>query len=92
MPRSLTLVWDQVFPELLLALVLQAAEPQTSALERGSRKCSVHNKTIALGSVQGMFYDRWLLIVVVGSGVVLLLSGTIVRRLTFQSVFTSLLL
>lgn len=49
MPRSLTLVWDQVFPLLLLALVLQAAEPQTSALERGSRNYTGQNKTIALG-------------------------------------------
>lgn len=31
-----------------------------------------------------MFYDRWLLIVVVGSGVVLLLSRAVVRHLTVQ--------
>lgn len=49
MPRSLTLVWNKVFPVLLLLLVLQAAEPQTSALERGSINCTMQNKTIALG-------------------------------------------
>lgn len=41
---------------------------------------------------QNMFDDRWLLILVVGSGVVLLLSRAIVRHLTFQrSGFTALL-